>query len=109
MVRDIVRDAIHIKMKAKAESPLISVYEFCYAAGLGWKIMGIPEEEAAQLKQLEFLELKEKVQKAVSESGAFADVPDGERLKRLIVGCRIKAGEMSEDARALFDMGFSGK
>lgn len=106
MVREIVKDAIHIKMKARMESPLISVYEFCYAAGLGLKIMGTSAEEAEQLKNLEFLEFKSKVQDAVRGSQAFADAANGERLKSLIVGCRIKKGEMSEDARALFDMGF---
>lgn len=106
MVRDIVRDAIHIKMKAQAESPLISVYEFCYAAGLGLKITGMSAEEKEQLKALEFLDMKAKVQDMVRGSEAFTDIANGERLKSLIVGCRIKKGEMSEDARALFDMGF---
>lgn len=109
MVLSIVRDAVHIKMKLRNESPLISVYEFCYAAGLGLKVMGVAAEEAAGYKDAEsFQDMKTSVQEMVKESDKFEDYPNGPRLQSLITGCRIR-GEMSEDARALFDMGYAGK
>lgn len=96
-------------MKLKNESPLISVYEFCYAAGLGLKIMGTAEEKAKELRDSEdFSDMKSKVQEMVHDSLKFDDYPNGGRLKSLITGCRIR-GEMSEDARSLFDMGYTGK
>lgn len=108
MIREIVRDAIHLKMKAKEESPLISVYEFCYAAGLGLNIMGVPVDKAeAWRKEEDFLKFKAQIQNEVKESDAFEAYPNGERLKNLIVGCRV-GGSMSQDARILFDMGFQG-
>ena len=109
MVLSIVRDAVHIKMKLKNESPLISVPEFCYAAGLGCRIMGVIETDKNALQNEEvFGNLKEQVQQLARGSESFANIPNGDRLKSLIVGCRIR-GEMSEEARRLFDMGYDGK
>ncbi|MDO4343785.1 MAG: DUF3837 family protein [Eubacteriales bacterium] len=109
MVLGIVRDAIHLKLKAREESPLISVYEFCYAAGLGLRIMEIQWETAEKIRDTEdFISVKNKVQEMVKDSQAFENYPNGLRLKNLIAGCRI-GGQMSEEARLLFDMGFSGE
>lgn len=109
MVKGLARDAVQIKMKATEESPLISVYEFCYAAGLGLRVMGIPAAEAEKLRgEEDFLELKKKVQELVKDSAAFADYPNGGRLQSLLTGCRYK-GEMTDEARELFDMGFEGR
>ena len=109
MVKGLARDAVQIKMKATEESPLISVYEFCYAAGLGLRVMGVSAEEAGKLRETEdFQKLKEKVQKLARESAAFADYPNGGRLQSLLTGCRYK-GEMTDEARELFDMGFAGR
>lgn len=108
MVKELARDAVQIKMKAKEESPLISVYEFCYAAGLGLRVMGIPAAEAEKLRgEEDFLELKKKVQELVKDSAAFADYPNGGRLQSLITGCRFK-GQMAPEAYELFDMGYRG-
>ena len=109
MVQSIVRDAVQIKMKLKAESPLISVDEFCYAAGLGLKISGMEEKAAEGIRDMvDFLKLKDKVKELLREDKNLDEYPQGERLKSLILGCRIR-GEMSEDARALFDMGYQNK
>ncbi len=109
MVKGLVRDAVQIKMKTKEESPLISVYEFCYAAGLGLRVMGVPEAEVKKLCQEEdFLKLKEKVQEMAKKSAAFADYPGGIRLQSLLVGCRYKGG-MTQEAYELLDMGFCGR
>ena len=96
-------------MNLKYESPLISVYEFCYAAGLGLKIGGLEKKEAQEIRDLnDFLKLKDKVKDVLKENDSLDEYPDGKRLKNLILGCRIK-GEMSEDAQALFDMGYEEK
>lgn len=109
MVKELARDAVQIKMKAREESPLISVYEFCYAAGLGLRVMGIPAKEAGKLREEEeFLELKKQVQEMAEASGAFAEYPNGPRLQSLLTGCRFK-GPMSREARELFDMGYAGR
>lgn len=109
MVLSIVRDAIHIKMKLKNESPIISVPEFSYAAGLCCKIMGLPAEQASEYRNAnEFSAMKDKVQEQVKESDLFGGYPNGDRLKSLVSGCRIR-GELSEEARLLFDMGYEDK
>lgn len=109
MVKELARDAVQIKMKAKEESPLISVYEYCYAAGLGMKIVGAPAEKAEGLRaQEDFLELKKQIKEQIKDSAAFEDYPGGPRLKSLITGCRFK-GQMSDEARELFDMGYQGR
>lgn len=109
MVLSIVKDAIHIKMKLKNESPLISVFEFCYAAGLGCRIMGMDAGQFEKFRNAEaFMDMKAEVQELVKSSEKFADDPQKERLKNLIAGCRIR-GDLSEDARLLFDMGYTGE
>lgn len=109
MIVQLARDAVQIKIKARAESPLISVYEFCYAAGLGLRIMDCPKEQARQMvTEKTFAEFKAQVRELAAQSQAFADVPDGARLKSLITGCRIR-GEFSEEARQLFYMGYEGE
>ena len=107
MVLELIRDAIAIKMKIKEESPLISVYEFCYAAGLGCKIMKVPDEEADRLTDMEsFADFKACVQELTKASeDAFSAYPNGTRLYRLLMGCRYK-GQMDADAIKLFQMGF---
>lgn len=97
-------------MAARAESPLISVYEFCYAAGLGCRIAQVPQEEAGRMIAAEsFADFKEQIQRRCEDAGGmFASFPDGERLHSLIAGCRHR-GELDEDARALFEMGFQTK
>lgn len=106
MVRQLAADAIRIKMKAKKESPLISVYEFCYAAGLSARMMDMPRSRAEELIQMDsFADFKKQIQELAKASGLFAGYPDGERLQHLVVSCRHK-GQMDEDARALFEMGY---
>lgn len=106
MIRQLARDAVRIKMAAKMESPLISVYEFCYAAGFGCKIMGLPKEKTEELSCIaDFADLKQQVQDlARAQKAAFEEDPQKTRLHSLLVGCRCR-GELDEDARALFEMG----
>ncbi|MDO4523243.1 MAG: DUF3837 family protein [Eubacteriales bacterium] len=109
MVLSLVRDAIHIKMKARMESPLISVYEFCYAAGLGLHGLEASQETIEALHSLaSFAEFKSQVQKLAEESDRWETVPFGERLRSLLHGCRIE-GELNADAWTLFGMGLSGE
>lgn len=109
MILKIIRDAVHIKMELKNESPLISVPEFSYAAGLGCHIMEMDTEQVKQLLQIPvFQDMKEQIQHLAKESEKFADYPNGNRLQSLIVGCRIR-GEMLDEAKELFEMGFVGK
>lgn len=105
MVIDLVVQAVQIKIRAKMESPLISVYEFCNAAGLGLKALGASEEQMRELADGTFADFKMQVQALVKESGAFAGDPDRERLKSLIAGCRVR-GEFSGEARQLLEMGY---
>ena len=93
-------------MAAKAESPLISAGEFCYAAGLGCKIMQIPQEKVQHLIEMDsFLDLKQQIQEMTKDADAAFDVyPNGKRLQSLILGCRFK-GLIDEEIRELFRMG----
>lgn len=95
-------------MAAKEESPLISVYEFCYAAGIGCRILQLPREETEQLLAAEtFPDFKTQIQNRMrGEEEAFLKAEHGKRLYRLIVSCRHK-GQMDEDARSLFADGYS--
>lgn len=110
MIAVLARDAVRIKMAAKEESPLISAYEFCYAAGLGCRAMHVAQEEAEALIASEtFVDFKTRIQDKVKDaSDLFGAVPNGERLLSLIRSCRFR-GEMDEDARALFQMGYLGE
>lgn len=106
MVRELTRDAVQIKMKSKQQCPLISAHEYCYAAGLGLKVMGISRDEAQKIRDSEKLEeMYEVVDGLVKASERFAVYPNGEKLKQLILDCRIKE-TITEDSRALFDMGY---
>ncbi|MDO4299596.1 MAG: DUF3837 family protein [Lachnospiraceae bacterium] len=106
MVRELTRDAVQIKMKSKQQCPLISVHEYCYSAGLGLKVMGVSREEAQKIRNSENLEeMYETVDPLVKASERFAAYPNGEKLKQLILDCRVKE-TITEDSRALFDMGY---
>ena len=107
MVREIARDAVRIKMTVPVEAPLISVYEYCYALGLGASVMKLPKETAEELKNMDdFSALKERASSIIKASEDVWDtIENGQRLKFLILGCRIHA-EMNEDARWLFDLGY---
>ncbi len=106
MVIGLVRDAVKIKMAAKEESPLISAYEFCYAAGLGCRILGLAPEKTRELaKTDDFAQFKQRVQELTRNAeDAFAEYPNGSRLYSLLTGCRYK-GAMNADARKLFELG----
>lgn len=105
MVKEIVRDAILIKLKIRQESPLISAPEFCFAAGLAAAYMELSEEQAKELCQLQdFEELKARMRELVKASEVWESIPEGERLKSLILGCRIRE-EITDEARELFEMG----
>lgn len=109
MILSIIRDAIHIKMRLRNESPLISVPEFCYAAGLACSIMEMDAEQTNTFsKSDDFQELKQTIQHLVKESDKFSDDLEETRLQSLIVSCRID-GEMSDEGRELFEMGYTGK
>ncbi|MGN0353601.1 MAG: DUF3837 family protein [Muricoprocola sp.] len=107
MVREIVRDAVRIKMTVPVEAPLISIYEYCYALGLGASIMKLPKEMTEELKNMDdFSTLKEKASSIIKASGDVWDsIENGQRLRSLLLGCRIHA-KMDDDARWLFDLGY---
>lgn len=107
MVREIVRDAVQIKLKIRDESPLISVYEFCYAVGYTLKTLHAPETLAEEFRALtDFEEWKTRAAELVNDAAQKGEIDPEGRLTRLICGCRIR-GELSEDACALFEMGFA--
>ena len=109
MVKQIARDAVHIKMNNSYEAPLISAYEYCYAAGYALFRMGASQETVKEVGQIQgFEELKGKMKELTEEADAWGNFPQGERLKELITGCRIKNKEIDEDARELFHMGTQG-
>ncbi len=107
MIRELVQDALRIKMAAEKESPLISAYEFCYAAGLGCRVMGVPQEKAQTLRDMDsFEEMKKQMQEMTRENREiFGGVLHGERLCSLLLGCRFH-GQADADARALFQTGY---
>ncbi|MDO4633875.1 MAG: DUF3837 family protein [Eubacteriales bacterium] len=105
MVLSLVQDAIFLKLKARVESPLISVYEFCFATGLGLSRTNAPEALKEELcQETEFADLKKKVQKYAEESSGWESFPYGERLRNLLLGCRIYE-PINEDAQTLLKMG----
>lgn len=109
MEKQIVRDAVHIKLKVPVESPIISVYEFCYASGYGLYKMNASAETIEEIRKItDFEQLKQKMHEIVSGSDIWDSFPEGERLKSLILGCRLKDRQMNEDSRELFEMGIKG-
>ena len=53
MVKEIVRDAIAIKLNIRQESPIISVAEFYFATGLAAQKMNLSQEQKDALLQIE--------------------------------------------------------
>lgn len=108
MVRELAKDAVHLKMRSSQECPLISVYEFCYAAGFGLRLMKETKEKTEELKSItDFQELKKEMAGLVWGFEGWESLEHGEKLKRLLLTCRI-TGSLDEDALALFDMGYKG-
>ncbi len=107
MIPKLVEDAVRIKLAAKEESPLISAYEFCYAAGLACQVLRLSREEAEQLAAPgDFAVWKANVQERVRAGReAFRAREHGDRLYRLVSGCRHR-GQMTEAARQLFWAGY---
>lgn len=109
MVQQIARDAVHIKLRVPNESPLISVYEFCYAAGFGLFKMNASLETVDEIRKItDFEELKKRMHDLVLASDIWDQFPEGERLKKLIAGCRLKNRQLDGDSAALFEMGIKG-
>lgn len=105
MVKEIVRDAIVIKLKIRQESPIISVAEFYFASGLAAQKMQLSQEQTDALMQIsDFGELKAAVGRLVKESDVWESFPEGARLQRLLAGCRLRA-EINDEAKELFKMG----
>ncbi len=62
MVTEIVRQAIQLKMRSRAESPLISEAEYCCACGLGLRLLGDPKGLLSKVKAMDTVhEVKETV------------------------------------------------
>ena len=105
MVKEIVRDAIAIKLNIRQESPIISVAEFYFAAGLAAQKMNLLQEQKDALLQIaDFEELKTVVRDLVNGSDVWESFPQGARLQRLLAGCRLRA-QIEEEAKELFAMG----
>ncbi len=106
MVLELARSAIYIKMAAKVESPIISTFEYCFASGLACKKMGISEEKKNAIRDLnDFKEIKNQMKELVEASDVWSSFEHGDRLKSLLLGCRIN-NPMDDQARELFDQGF---
>lgn len=106
MVKDIVKSAIMIKLKCKSESPLISPAEFCCAAGVAVKVIGLDErfvnkfrslDSVAEMKEVLFPELE-----AVKEE--YQEDAVNKRLIHLLLSCKVE-GEVTDELREIFDMG----
>ena len=109
MVTQIARDAVHIKMNNSYEAPLISAYEYCYAAGYALFRMSASAETVEAVGRIQdFDELKETMKEMAEAWDGWQQFERGERLKELLTGCRIKKKEIDEDARVLFHMGAHG-
>lgn len=109
MEKQIVRDAVHIKLQVPIESPIISVYEFCYICGYGLNKMNASAEVIEEIRGItDFELLKKKIHETVGSSDVWESIPQGERLKSLILGCRLKNRQIDGQARELFEMGIKG-
>lgn len=105
MVKEIVRDAIVIKLNIRQESPIISVAEFYFAAGLAAQKMDLSQEQKEALLQIaDFEELKTVVRNLINGSEIWGSFPQGARLQRLLSGCRLRA-QIDDEAKELFPMG----
>ncbi len=105
MVKEIVRDAIVIKLNIRQESPIISVAEFYFAVGLAAQKLHLTQEQnTALLRITDFEELKAAVRDLVNSSDVWESFPQGTRLQRLLAGCRLRA-QIDDEAKELFSMG----
>ena len=93
MVTEIVRQAIQLKMRSRAESPLISEAEYCCACGLGLRLLGDPKGLLSKVKAMDTVhEVKETV----------VPLPEKKRLFHMLAHSRVE-GDITEEIRTLFD------
>lgn len=105
---ELSRDAVLLKLKSRWDAPLISALEYSYAAGMGLRKMGIDRERYLELRSMEdFTEFREKIKKLVREFDVWTAFDQGEKLKELLLSCRVK-DKLDENTRMLFDMGYQG-
>lgn len=106
MVKDIVKSAIMIKLKCKSESPLISPAEFCCAAGVAVKVIGLDDEFAEHFRAMGTVEEMKEILfpklEAVKEE--YQDDGVNQRLLHLLLSCKVE-GEVTDEIREIFDMG----
>lgn len=108
MIKQLARDAVQIKMSIKNESPLLSVYEYCYAVGFALSRMGADDALTAELRGFDDMEQwKARVNPLVKEAAAWERFSGGTRLRDLLLGCRISE-KINAEALELFEMGLSG-
>lgn len=105
---ELSRDAVLLKLKSRWDAPLISALEYSYAAGMGLRKMGTDKERYLELRSMEdFTEFREKIKELVRESDVWTSFDQGEKLKELLLSCRVK-DKLDENTRMLFDMGYHG-
>lgn len=106
MVKDIVKSAIMIKLKCKSESPLISPAEFCCAAGVAVKVIGMDDEFAMHLRSMGTVDEMKKVlfPKLEAVKGEYQEDEINKRLLHLLLSCKVE-GEVTDEIREIFDMG----
>lgn len=101
MILELVKSAVETKITCKAESPLISEAEYCYAAALALKRL----EQTELLRQVkdkhaiaDLRQLVEPVFQAAYE--VRQKEPQMERLLHMLIGSRVE-GEIKEEVREL--------
>lgn len=103
MVTEIVRQAIQLKMRSRAESPLISEAEYCCACGLGLRLLGDPKGLLSKVKAMDTVhEVKEAVVPLFTEVCETEEEPEKKRLFHMLVHSRVE-GDITEEIRTLFD------
>lgn len=108
MVLELVKEAIHIKLTCKSESPIISPAEFCFAAGYALKLIESQTDFAQEVRlKTTINEMKMLITAPLNKvQEQYKEDPQASRLVRLLLTCKVE-GEVSEELRKLFDMGFA--
>jgi hypothetical protein len=109
MIYDLVKTAVHIKMKCITRNDLISSAEFCYAVGYCMNLLKMHKEFIEEVMSMNTVhDIREKMKTIIEPKiKAFDKDRDNQRLLYMVMECKLEK-DLDAELKGLIQMGLQG-